>query len=145
MTNKICARCNERKPTDEFGADFKAKNGLKSYCRQCHRKVNYEWYHSNGGKLSQSARQTATYRERKQWIDRIKLARGCIDCGYNTHPHALQFDHRDGETKLTPGFARVLKNNLEWLKAEIAKCDVRCANCHAIRTSLQHGWQPYFD
>jgi hypothetical protein len=56
-----------------------------------------------------------------------------LDCGYNGHPVALHFDHRNqGEKsfKISSG----LNRNLNSLLAEIAKCDVRCANCHAIKT-----------
>ncbi len=74
------------------------------------------------------------YRKRRAWIDAIKLERGCLDCGYNEHPAALQFDHRNPAEKefniaqgWTKSKARVLR--------EIAKCDVRCANCHAVRTA----------
>ena len=31
------------------------------------------------------------------------------------------------------------KKNLEVLKAEIAKCEVRCANCHRRKTSRDNG------
>lgn len=29
---------------------------------------------------------------------------------------------------------------LRAIKAEIAKCDVRCANCHTIKTREEAGW-----
>lgn len=61
----------------------------------------------------------------------IKLARGCIDCGYNAHPAALDFDHVRGEKKRNVSlFSTTQKGLLE----EIAKCDVRCANCHRVKT-----------
>jgi hypothetical protein len=66
-------------------------------------------------------------------VSEIKLALGCADCGYKKHPRALDFDHRPGEVKLF-----TIGNHMDsaWKKieAEIAKCDVVCANCHRIRT-----------
>jgi len=59
-----------------------------------------------------------------------KLKRGCKDCGYK-HPAARDFDHVKG----TKCFAiSKVKRSLTALKAEIAKCVVRCANCHRIKT-----------
>lgn len=77
------------------------------------------------------------YRRRRSQLAAIKLERGCIDCGYNAHPAALQFDHREPGTR-NPGWDKSMASNAtrNWnaILAEIAKCDVRCANCHAIRT-----------
>lgn len=70
---------------------------------------------------------------RQSRIDAIKLARGCIDCGYHAEPVALHFDHRDPKTKLFT-IASAPTRNWASIEAEIAKCDVRCANCHAIRS-----------
>jgi hypothetical protein len=67
------------------------------------------------------------------WLQEYKLARGCGDCGYNKHPVALEFDHLPGHEKVR-GLSRMLISGRERLLAEIAKCDVVCANCHAIRT-----------
>jgi hypothetical protein len=59
----------------------------------------------------------------------------CIDCG-ESDPRCLDFDHRNPVEKLE-GIAdmicRVQANNVV-LATEIAKCDVRCANCHRKRT-----------
>lgn len=61
----------------------------------------------------------------------IKLERGCKQCGYNKHHAALEFHHRDPETKkFRLGDCR----NYSWKACleEIAKCDVLCAICHSI-------------
>jgi hypothetical protein len=61
--------------------------------------------------------------------------RPCQDCGGTFAPWVMDFDHRDPKTKsfaLAAGHA--LLKAREVLLAEIAKCDIVCANCHAIRT-----------
>ena len=64
-----------------------------------------------------------------------------MDCGYNLHPRALQYDHvRDIKLfNISDGWRYPLSKRME----EIAKCEVVCANCHAIRTSErnQHNWR----
>ena len=67
-------------------------------------------------------------------IRQIKLERGCIDCGYRENADALQFDHVRG-TKVV-NISRV--RSYKVLLAEVAKCDVRCGNCHLIRTAHQY-------
>lgn len=80
----------------------------------------------------------ATREYKQQWIAEYKLSHGCADCGYAEHVAALDFDHRPGTTKV-----RDIKhgNTLGWeaLLAEVAKCDVVCANCHRVRTYLRYG------
>lgn len=74
-----------------------------------------------------------TYRTRRLKIDEIKLQRGCADCGYNQHPAALHFDHVDPTNK-TFKISTSLTRRWDTVLAEIAKCVVRCANCHAVKT-----------
>lgn len=63
----------------------------------------------------------------------------CMDCGGRFPTCVMQFDHRDPSTKTkrfrSPG-AMAARTSLEEFEAEIAKCDIVCANCHAIRTHL---------
>lgn len=63
-----------------------------------------------------------------------QLGLGCMDCGYREHPAALEFDHRPGEIKLFNIGEKIGAYSRTKIWAEIAKCDVVCANCHAIRT-----------
>jgi hypothetical protein len=77
---------------------------------------------------------TARRRTRREQINEIKLEMGgCIDCGYTENVAALDFDHREGEVKV---FTIGKNASRPWkaILAEIAKCDVRCANCHRVRT-----------
>ncbi len=86
----------------------------------------------------QRAFSVAHHAKRKALVDAMKLERGCIDCGYNANAEALDFDHRDGEThRWKNGFGPNLTCSWEALTDEIAKCDVRCRNCHVIRTSIE--------
>ena len=75
-------------------------------------------------------------RRRKKYGDFIreyKLEAGCEMCGYNEHSCALQFDHRDPSKKL---FNVTRGRDYPWkvFLAEIDKCRVLCANCHAVHT-----------
>lgn len=75
----------------------------------------------------------ANKRERvKLALRATKLASGCVDCGYAEHPAALQWDHIKGVKKFN--LSKAADHPWEEVLAEIEKCEVRCANCHAIRT-----------
>lgn len=56
----------------------------------------------------------------------------CLDCGVEYPFYVMQFDHVRGEKKF--GVATGPYRKLEDLMEEIEKCEVVCANCHAIRT-----------
>jgi hypothetical protein len=77
------------------------------------------------------------YYRRRHWLDKYKTAKGCCECGYNTHPAALDFDHIDPSEKefLIP--PNVRSRNLKKLMAEVRKCRVICANCHRVHSRNQ--------
>ena len=70
--------------------------------------------------------------ERLTITNKIKTAGGCIDCGYNIHPAALQFHHRIPSEKLF-GISKSYSRSWKAVETEISKCDIICANCHFIR------------
>lgn len=61
-------------------------------------------------------------------------SRPCTDCGISYPYYVMQFDHLDAGTKEFNVSAGVTRASHERLLAEIAKCEVVCANCHAERT-----------
>ena len=59
----------------------------------------------------------------------------CKDCGGTFPPWVMDFDHRDPTKKsfnVMSGRAMLMSRSR--LIAEIEKCDIVCANCHAVRT-----------
>lgn len=73
------------------------------------------------------------------------LSGGCVDCGIRDI-RVLEFDHVRGQkvgnvsTIIRRGWGEKI------IVAEIAKCEVRCRNCHAIATlaRLAHTWHDAF-
>lgn len=59
-------------------------------------------------------------------------ARPCADCGIQYASHVMQFDHL-GDKEFSIG-QRGRNLSRRRLLAEIQKCEVVCANCHAERT-----------
>ena len=93
---------------------------------------------SSKGKTAVIACNRSLRRRKKQKL--VELFGGkCIDCGYGAHWAALQFDHLDPAQKKfnISGGAGIAK---KWntLVEEARKCELVCANCHAIRTYMQH-------
>jgi hypothetical protein len=46
----------------------------------------------------------------------------------------MDFDHREPESKSQRVMAMVGRAGIGRILAEVAKCDVVCANCHRMRT-----------
>lgn len=126
-----CCRCKVVRPLSEFYPSKQRK--AQGYCRMCDAQWKREYYQKHREEyiaraLRQKERLKAVYREAKDGP--------CADCGLR-HPHyVMDFDHREGETKL---FNVSELNAHRWvsiqqLEAEIAKCDLVCSNCHRVRT-----------
>ena len=98
------------------------------------RAYNRNYYQRNRAHLLQ--RQAEKNRKfagkRRQWLVAFKSGLKCVRCG-ESHPATLTFHHKNPSTK---SFAigdstLALKVSFKRLLAEIDKCEVLCANCHA--------------
>ena len=100
----------------------------RAYCRSYHRKDPDTYNARRRVRL-------AAYRVRNQAFVLAYLRdHPCADCGLDD-PIVMEFDHVRG-AKRCPVSDLVREGaNLETLTAEIAKCVVRCANCHRRRTA----------
>lgn len=82
-------------------------------------------------KAARRAKTRARYYTRKTLLGEFKLERGCARCGYRAHPAALDLHHTDPKMKEFK-IARDNTMSLARVRAELAKCEVLCANCHRI-------------
>lgn len=96
----------------------------------------YRWL---GQRTAKRKRRTGSYEYRhltkrrfnvKEMLDQNKIRRGCCVCGVR-FPEVLHFHHRDPRTK-TMNLSNPTSTDWQIIKAEIRKCDVVCANCHAM-------------
>jgi hypothetical protein len=109
-------------------------------CANCHA-IHHEQELRPTTPASVQAKYVRDHRaKRKEWLRKQKLAISCEDCGFNDHPVALQFHHVDATDKVSE-VSRLLHSegrSLDVIASEIAKCDVLCANCHAIHHYEEH-------
>ncbi|MDT7546075.1 MAG: hypothetical protein QOE99_2185 [Actinomycetota bacterium] len=130
---KRCVTCHEDKSLDDFNLRRSAPDGRQPRCRDCCK----QWY------VEHRAAHIATMRERKRQVraeyrERLGnylMEHPCVDCGENDI-RVLDFDHRPGTVKVE-AIAVLVMTQVPWrrIEAEMAKCDVRCANCHRKRTA----------
>ncbi len=93
-----------------------------------------DYYQSHGATLKKRTR--IRKHAGRQNLAAYKLDQGCAICGYKGHPDALHFDHLPGSDKKYNVGDMATRNWSEVL-AEIEKCQVLCANCHAIETAAR--------
>ena len=141
-TQKRCCRCGDVKDLSQFSLKDRANGIPHSYCRECHAEWNRAHYLRNKETYIATARRNnAIYiAQNLRRLVEYLLEHPCIDCG-ESDLLVLDFDHRDRRTKRMA--VSTLLRYAAWsaLEEEIAKCDVRCANCHRRRTARQLGWQ----
>ena len=80
-------------------------------------------------------------RERQSGYIRKAKDKPCADCGVKYPHYVMDLDH-NGQEKVIKIAQSVGRVSDERLLAEIAKCDVVCANCHRERTLGPEGEQP---
>lgn len=67
----------------------------------------------------------------RAWLDTLKAV-PCADCGRTRPPEAMDFDHADGDK--VQNITDMWSWGRDKVVAEIAKCQLVCANCHRVRT-----------
>jgi hypothetical protein len=141
---KTCTRCGEEKPRSEFYKNDRYKDGLFSYCKLCQRAAQRKWYDENTDRHRElvQAKQAETLDRNVRVTLAHLIENACVDCGQDD-PMVLQFDHRDPAEKEFTVTNSLNGRNEESLRAEIAKCDVRCANCHNKRHQIERGSLKY--
>ena len=68
------------------------------------------------------------------WYQGLKTGKPCTDCGQVFDPVAMQWDHLPGKEKTAELGYLAGRGCKRRVIDEIAKCELVCANCHAVRT-----------
>ncbi len=126
--------CKELKLENEFNKNSHKKDGLQDICRLCNKTRAKRYYKENQSyhrnQVNLRKRKLIKQNQEKMWGFLLKSS--CVDCG-NNNPLVLEFDHfRDKEN----GVCQLLCGGSSWERVlkEIEKCEIRCANCHNIKT-----------
>lgn len=144
---KICSGCGqERDAEQDFNWKYKDRGIRHTRCKYCMSQVCRQHYQSNKQSYLDRARARevlVTEDNQKRLIEYL-VCHPCVDCG-QTDVRVLDFDHVRG--KKSGNISRMVTNGYSWstIEAEIAKCEVRCANCHRIREGKKGGsWRQLF-
>ena len=90
--------------------------------------------HYERNKPAYIARNSEKKGQLRDFLHKYKEFKGCGDCGATFPYYVLDFDHRDPHEKSYQPAKLAETGSWEKMLAEIAKCDVVCANCHRVRT-----------
>ena len=137
----MCTICRSRRENSEFNRKSASPHGLQNVCRDCNRAQARDYYARNREAHVRIIMQRKT-EQRRVAIGVVAdhlLTHACVDCGEDD-VRVLDFDHRVGAGKEADVMRLVQHGySLSRIMAEIAKCDVRCRNCHAKVTYERMG------
>ncbi len=135
---KQCSKCKQSKSLSEFNKNKWKKDGLQTRCRTCTTKQHRSYYNKNKEKQKKQIYEAGRRRlqEYQQRLCEYLIEHPCVECG-KSDIRALEFDHlRDKKKEVT----KLLRQGYSWdiIVEEIKKCEVRCSNCHGIKTHKEN-------
>lgn len=138
---KKCGICKEIKNICEFNKNKWKVDGYQTICRTCSKDKSKKYYIANRVEQRKKIGRQNKERKNNSRLEIIKYLSNhpCVDCG-NNNIIVLDFDHRDTEIK-SHNICDMVAGGYVWrsIEKEIEKCDVRCANCHRVKTAYQFG------
>lgn len=141
---KACTMCSVVRPITDFArAPKRGRLHYSARCKPCMRRYMNDWYRRDPERRRQIRSDAAEFRAATiEWLTAHLCANPCVDCG-EKDLRTLDFDHRDDATKVAAVSTMLHhKWSLVKVKAEVAKCEVRCANCHRKRTAnMRNDWR----
>jgi hypothetical protein len=131
---RTCSRCRRQRSVEDFPLRRKDGTRRHTHCRDCKAAYQREWYERNRARhiANVNVIRNELRLAHRRIIEAAK-SRPCADCGVRYPPYVMDFDHVRG-TKLWAIGEKKGAVSTAALLAEIAKCEVVCANWHRIRT-----------
>lgn len=128
---KVCNKCQLEKEDAAF-------RKWRAVCRTCENMSAKQYHADNAKKINADKvnKNRERYRAKREYLVNYLRENPCVDCG-ETRVACLEFDHVRGEK--VDKISSIINRGWDQLLAELEKCDVRCANCHAIVTAQRAG------
>jgi hypothetical protein len=124
------------KPLDEFHR-WNQRDGRQFLCKPCRKEYDRDYQARNRERL------VALAQKRQQrfleWHRQLKSTTSCADCGGYFHFAVMAWDHLPGTHKVAEVSTLLRKGSSRKVREEIDKCELVCANCHALRSYSRIG------
>lgn len=128
----ICTKCNKNKNDHEFRFDRPGRR--KKTCKSCVSEYDKNRYRSPEAKARNQEGVKRYKKELRTWYVSLKQGKPCVECKEIFHHAAMHWDHLPGSTKVANVGRLATLGSKRKILEEIAKCELVCANCHAVRT-----------
>ncbi|UJQ87111.1 HNH endonuclease [Mycobacterium phage Vetrix] len=136
---KRCGKCGETKPYTDFNKNKAKQDGHQGRCRDCQRSGERKHYADNDSRKERVRFSNWKAKSAAQmFLFKYLGEHPCVDCGEPDRV-VLDLDHVRGVKEYDVSHMVARGFALERIKAEIAKCEVRCANCHRRVTAARSG------
>ena len=124
IISRKCKYCKIVKPSNEFYRDRANPLGFGYGCKKCLTEFQREYNKKNRKMVTEKTR------IKRQNIKKLLVAENggkCFVCGYNKYIGALDFHHKDPNTK---DFSVGRLSGINMAREECKKCILLCSNCH---------------
>lgn len=103
--------------------------------RERNARYQRDWYEKNKDKKKSQVnlRRNRLRKEIRALILEYRTNNPCVDCA-ESDPVVLDFDHVRGVKRFNIAHAATQGYELDAVITEMAKCEIRCANCHRRKT-----------
>ena len=130
----LCTRCGKTKSAEAFPPRRRDGAELQHWCRDCFAELNAKRYvdQRDHERIRLYRNRERRIMERREWLRGFLDSHPCVDCGADD-PIVLEFDHVKGKSA---DVTSMIWQGAPWhlVEVEIAKCEIRCGNCHRRRT-----------
>lgn len=126
----VCSRCGEHRPVSAF--HHSSTRGRQAWCKSCRKEYDASYWQKTRHTRVQFRRRRQA--ELESWHRSLKESTPCADCRGHFHHAAMHWDHLPGESKRLEVSTLVHRGARRAAVHEMTKCELVCANCHAVRT-----------
>jgi hypothetical protein len=103
----------------------------RAWCKPCRKGYDAAYFRAERPRVMATKRKRWT--QLVEWYNELKASSPCVDCGQHFHHAAMTWDHLPGNEKRAD-VSNLRRISRRAVLREIEKCELVCANCHAVRS-----------